>query len=194
MIHYRWIRTFLITIPIIVFLWLLAQEFVVTGRMNIRYNFSYDTPFIKRLWPPGRIDPIERDATGDAFQRIRIDPVTFDVRLPRAFRSAVVRLMYQKQDDQPFFIGIQKTRGVWAPVLRAVRPVGTTRDWQIGEARFADLTPFDFTDNKYQFVLSVPGLHESGHSMTITAIEFALERESFTLGNFFPRLWKFFAP
>lgn len=189
---YRFIRVILIAIPVVVFFWLLAKEFVLTGTMTVRYDFSRDTPFIKRLWPPGRVDPIERDATGDAFQRIRIDPVTFDVLLPRAFRDATVRVWYQKSESQPFFVGIQQTRAAWKPGIVPVRKVGTMGKWHIGEARFDVLSRFEFTGNKYQFVISAPTLNRQVEPLTVTAIELELTRESFTFGNFFPRLWHFF--
>jgi len=83
------------------------------------YDFSHDSPFVKRPWPPGRFHDIEYDkTTRDYFQRMFVEPATFAVKLPRKFKSATVEVLYKKDAAQPLRVGIRMHPEKWAWEIR----------------------------------------------------------------------------
>lgn len=189
---YRFIRIVLIVIPIIVFLWLVGKDFVFSGQLALSYDFSHDSPFVKRLWPPGRLHDIEYDkATHDSFQRMFVEPATFAVRLPRKFTSATVEVLYKKSVDQPLRLGLRLDPKKWSWAIRDLDVIGEEHGWTRGRVRFSDITRAAFTDQKLQFLLNAPGLFENKREITLTEIRVVVEKEPITLRNFFPRLWHY---
>ncbi len=188
--NYRYFRYVIIAIPVVVFFWLFAKDFAFSGKLVMSYDFSHDSPFIKRLWPPGRLHDIEYDAaTHDYFQGMFVEPVTFDVKLPRRFTSATVELVYKKSADQPLRLGVRLDPEKWSWAIRDVVPIGTKGEWTVGQVQFDDLATADFSGNKLHFLLNAPGLFEADREITLTDIRVTVQKEPLTVRNFFPRLW-----
>lgn len=187
---YRLIRLFLIIIPVVVFFWLVAKDFSFSGQLAMSYDFSHDSPFVKRPWPPGRFHDIEYDkATRDYFQRMFVEPATFAVKLPRKFMSATVEVLYKKDAAQPLRIGIRLHPEKWAWEIRDVDVVGEEHGWTRGRVRFPDIARAAFTDQKLQFLLNAPGLFENKREIALTEIRVVVEKEPIIVTNFLPRFW-----
>ncbi|MBI4262158.1 hypothetical protein HY624_01385 [Candidatus Uhrbacteria bacterium] len=187
------IRIILIIIPVILFFWLLAKDFVVTGRLVVEYDFSNDSPFIRHLRSPDNVGRIQLNKVNrDSTQSMKRDPVTFDVQLPRRFVRTIVELRYTKNPEQEFRLGLQRRKGTVSPELHDLALVGTDGPWTIGTATFDHLERFDFSKDRYQFFLSAPGLTRSKDPILLTSIRIIFEREPWTMNNFFPRVWNFF--
>ncbi|MDO8581691.1 MAG: hypothetical protein Q7S16_02340 [bacterium] len=188
--HYRYFRFFLIAIPIVVFFWLVAKDFAFSGRLDMSYDFSHDSPFVKRPWPPVRFHDIEYDtATGDAFERMFVEPATFAVKLPRKFKRATVEVLYKKDAAQPLRVGVRMHPEKWAWDIHDLEVVGEENGWTRGRVRFENIGRAAFTDGKLQFLLNAPGLFENGQEVALTEIRVIAEKDPITLSNFFPRLW-----
>lgn len=186
------IRLFFIAIPVIFFFWLIAKDFAFFGRLDMSYDFSHDSPFVKRPWPPGRFYDIEYDkATGDAWERMFVEPATFAVKLPRKFKSATVEVLYKKDATQPLRVGIRMHPEQWAWEIRDLEVAGEEHGWTRGRVRFDAIENAAFVDRKLQFLLNAPGLFENKREVTLTEIRVVVEKEPITIRNFFPRLWRY---
>lgn len=189
---HRFIRLLLIAIPVVIFFWLIAKDFAFSGRLDMTYNFSHDSPFVKRPWPPGRFHDIEYDkSTHDYFQRMFVEPATFAVQLPRKFKSATIELLYKKDEAQELRVGVRMDPKKWAWEIHTVEAVGEEDGWTRGRVRFDDLSRATFLDQKLQFLLNAPGLFENGREVTLTEIRVIAEKEPITIRNFLPRLWNY---
>ncbi len=184
--NYRYLRLILIAIPVVLFFWLIAKDFAFSGRLDMSYDFSRDSPFVKRPWPPGRFHDIAYDkATGDAWTRMFVEPATFAVKLPRKFSSATVEVLYQKDATQPLRVGIRMHPEKWAWEIRDLEALGEENGWTRGRVRFDDIGRAPFIDQKLQFLLNAPGLFEDQREVALTAIRVIVEKEPTTLRNFF---------
>ncbi len=189
--YYKIVRLFLIVIPVVVFFWLVAQDVAFSGRLFMSYDFSHDSSFIKRPWPPGRFHDIEYDkTTRDYFQRMFVEPATFAVKLPRKFKSATVEVLYKKDASQSLRIGIRMDPKQWAWEIRDLEYVGEENGWMRGRIRFDDIRRAAFNDGRLQFILNAPGLFENKRKVALTEIRVVVEKDPITLHNFLPRLWR----
>ncbi len=187
------IRTVFIMIPVVVFFWLLAKDFVVSGTLVAEMDFSRPSPFIRDLRLPIAVSPIAYDSIrGDYTQRITGNSVTFSVRLPRRFERARVELWYQKNPTQELRLGMQRRKATISAELHDLIEAGTDGVWTIGTTTFDHLEQFDFSNQWYQFLVRAPGLQQSPEGITVTLIRITFEREPWTRDNFFPRVWNFF--
>lgn len=188
--NYQFLRLLLIAIPVAVFFWLLAQDLAISGKLVMTYDFSHDSPFVKRLWPPGRLRTISYDTKiDDAFQSMFADPVTFDVKLPRAFERATVDLLYKKDPEQTLSIGMRTDPKAWAWDIRPIMPVDSEGSWTVGRVQFNDLSAADFSNSRLHFLLNAPGLSEARREILLTEIRVIVEKEPLTFTRFFSRLW-----
>lgn len=100
-------------IPLSIFFWLIYKDLVVSGRLNASYDFENRSPFITVLRPQSRVSDIMTTKDGDYFQNIKQEPIYFDVRLPRKFQKAEVKIKYKNFDQTIFEIGAMTDRERW---------------------------------------------------------------------------------
>lgn len=190
-VAHRIVRILLITVPLIVLVMLAWQHFAFSGTLQIVNDFSRPSPFIKGLWPPGRVEEIRYDAASyDYVQAILVDPVTFRVQLPRVFDAMTVTVRYAKSDDQPFRLGIRTKPEVWAWELRDFSPMRDDSGWLNGSVRFDDLKKYAGEGRVVDILLNAPNL-QNGTPIVLTEIRVVAERESLTLSNVWRRSWRF---
>jgi hypothetical protein len=92
---------------IILFISLIYRNFVFEGHLVVEYDFENESPFISLLKPRGRVDQtIYTDENNDYYQKILIDPVYFDVKLPRQFDTAKVSIQYKNPYEPILELGI----------------------------------------------------------------------------------------
>lgn len=169
-------------------LWLIAKDLGISGRLDVVYDFSHDSPFIKRLWPPGRVLPIEFQ-NGAAVQRMIIDPVFVNVRLPRLYRDATVEVIFQKPEEQELKIGIRVRPDGWYWEIRPlqIEPAEKPGFFR-GRVTFENLRKFDVTDDgEIYFLLNAPNLLESGRSILFTEFRVIAIKEPLRWWDTLPR-------
>lgn len=92
---------------IIIFAYLVNKNVVFDGYLNIEYDFKTESPFISLLKPRGRIDQkIYTNDNSDYYQKLLVDPVYFDVKLPRSFKKALVEITYKNLHEPLLELGL----------------------------------------------------------------------------------------
>ncbi len=102
----------------VVFLgWLAEKNVIVSGKFQVDYDIVNGSPLVKNFASKEKDRLIGTDNTpGDKnfFQLITTTPLYFDVRLPRIFRRATVRVRYQNPDLQPVIqLGVKQANNAW---------------------------------------------------------------------------------
>ena len=108
----KMVRVILIIIPVVILVFLVSKDFAWSGRLEVRYNFCKDSPFILPLFPKGRALDIKKDKN-DCFQPVAIDPVYFYLQMPRWFEGATVHIKYKNPGFPIIELGAQKRHNEW---------------------------------------------------------------------------------
>ena len=91
----------------LIFIDIVKKNFVFDGFFSIQYDFENESPFISLLKPRGRVDQeIKQDQSGDYFQRLLMDPVYFDIELPRSFKKSKTYITYKNPHEPVIELGI----------------------------------------------------------------------------------------
>lgn len=106
---YKIIKIILILIPIITLAWLINRHYAFGGELVIKHDFSKKSAFISELYPSSRIKEISRDEQGRYYQSIINEPVYFDLKMPRTFDQAVIRIKYKNSDIPIWNLGVQQS-------------------------------------------------------------------------------------
>ncbi len=114
--------------------------------------------------------------SGESFQKVYDDPVYFRVRAPRSFDRATVTVRFKKDENQKFALGGLVSWEDYKFDLQPLDNIFKDGDWQVATVNF-NLSPL-FTDDgrTYTFVLSLPGIAESGSEVAVQSIWVRLER------------------
>lgn len=120
------VKFFLIAIRAVFFVcaliflgWLVFKDLVVGGKLTANFDFKKASPFISYLRPADRISVPMADKN-DYYINIANQPVYFDVRLPRRFNVAKVKLKYQNLDQTIFEIGAMADKDRWQFDLKPI--------------------------------------------------------------------------
>ncbi|MCK5460239.1 hypothetical protein KAI52_03930 [Candidatus Parcubacteria bacterium] len=169
------IRIILIIIPVLTFIWLLDKNCVFSDSLETVYRFDENSPIISILKPSGRVLKVERDESGDYWQKMIIDPVYFDLCLPTTkFKNAEFIFAYQKPKNQIIKIGPQIFNDGWNYHLEELKCEKIENGWCISKLNF-DLSKVYIKDRKIKFMISAPGLDKSGEFVKISQINLILE-------------------
>ena len=114
---------------------------------------------ITPLFPAQRLFGVE-----DGSQRLKMEPVYFRVRYPRAYREAALTVSVENPEDLDWAIGLESGDGEWSYDLQ---PAGAD-----GSVIF-DLQAAKVTDHSLRFMVAVPAL-SSGSFFAVTAIDVIL--------------------
>lgn len=114
------LRISIFALPLIVFCWIIYKDFVVSGKLVSQYDFKTLSPFITVLRPQGRVSEIKEDGGGVFYQELKDEPVYFDVRLPRSFSKAKIRLRYKSFHQGVIELGAMTELERWNFVLKPV--------------------------------------------------------------------------
>lgn len=175
--------------------WLFYADIVPSGKLEARNDFCLRSVRMSELYPGVRVGGAARGEDGECFRDARIEPVYFDVEIPRMFSRAKVIVKYRNIGDQPLIqIGIRKNGGGWNWAFKVMeREESDTVNyeevdgWRVAEADF--LLGQEWTDGRtVHFMISAPQLEGSGRKIRLGEIRVVLEREPLTPSNFWPRL------
>lgn len=185
------IRLILISFLLILLIYFTWTNFVPTGVLKIEKKIGKQSPYFSDFYPSVRIKEVEQEKTTGSekiyFRRMIIDPVYFDLLMPRQFEKAKIKIKYQNPDQPLFQIGLKRIDRAWSFDFKELSSKG--EDWTIGEVEFT-LYPFLIDDRTLHFVLSSPDLDINLNEIKISDIEVTLEREPWTWGNFWERMIK----
>ncbi len=179
MSYYKYTRLILIAIPAIFLGHLLYQDFSPSGRLVVDYDFCSLNPFVSVWSPHGRVLDIEEIKTADekfCQQKMVIDPVYFDVRLPQNFATARLTVWYQKSSQTKLQIGPAVDLSAWQWRLKDINYARAEGSWQVGIAEY-DLVGSKLENNRLRFLVSSPGLDTSGQEIIFRKIEIEFIKE-----------------
>jgi hypothetical protein len=176
---YRYIRIILILIPIFFLGVLVYKDFVPSGHLVVGYDFCGLTPFVSDFSPHGRVLDIERVKTENETycqQKMVIDPVYFDVRLPQRFNTARLTVWYQKTPTAKLQFGPAVDLSAWQWQLKDINYVRSENDWQVGVIEY-DLSLSKMDNNRLRFLVSSPGLSANSGEIIFKKIEIEFIKE-----------------
>lgn len=111
------IKVILWLIPVFVFICILNQHFVLNGKFEIKYDVVKGSKLISNFAskePDKLIGTKNSLGNNDYFQLITVEPVYFDVKVPRPFQKATVTLKYQNPNNQPAIqLGVKQSNGAF---------------------------------------------------------------------------------
>ncbi len=97
----RLLQLIIITIPVGLFVWLLAIDIAPSGERTVVWGVDEPSPFIDRPLPDDRILDQQTNGRGEQYVSIVEEPVYFGMHLPHTvFDQMEVTLTFQN-DDQP---------------------------------------------------------------------------------------------
>ncbi|MFA5076349.1 MAG: hypothetical protein WC480_02950 [Patescibacteria group bacterium] len=183
------IRGVLIIAPIMLALFLVHQDLVVSGQLAAEYDFKHNSPFILTLGPKERISEIQKE-NGDYYQSLYDDPIYFDLRLPRNFKIVTFWITYRANPAGQIKLAGFVNKDQWQFIQQEFTEVKDLGNgWQEGKVVF-NVSKLPFVNQKYQMMISLTGEKGSVRQVDITNIQILAEREPLTLGNLFSRIEK----
>ncbi|OGG91356.1 hypothetical protein A3H03_03115 [Candidatus Kuenenbacteria bacterium RIFCSPLOWO2_12_FULL_42_13] len=166
---YKIIKIILILIPIIILAVLVYKDFNPSGYLKVGYDFCREEPFISKFSPLGRVLAVER-INGACSQKMVIDPVYFDVRLPQRFNEVRLTIWYKKLSETKLQIGPAIDLSAWQWQLKDINYIRNEGNWQIGQTSY-DLFLTQIDHNRLRFLVSSPNLADSGQEVIFKKIE-----------------------
>lgn len=211
---YLLLRLIIIFIPLITLGYFTWRYIDPDGILEVNYDFCRkETAFFSGLSPQGRVLDIEElesykpSSAVKCFQRMVIDPVYFDVRLPQTYRWAEIGYVYKKSEGQPLSIGVRTSQVGWAwqfgnktksSLVSYSRESETVSEMEEGTANWReeaveiDLAKAVYVRKRLRFIISAPGLDQSGQEIVLANIKIKFVKEPVSRENFIPRLKNMF--
>jgi len=178
-IAYRLIRCLLWCIIVAAFVWFFIRDLNPSGTLTVSYDLCRPSPYISEFSPLGRVLDIEK-RDGYCVQKMVIDPIYVDVRLPQRYDTATMTVVFQKSDEQPVSAGPWISTAEWQWALQALDEIATSSDgWQTAVAQF-DIRERPLDHRRLRFMLSSPGLSESGREVVLREARFTFEKPRFS--------------
>lgn len=187
-------RFILIFVALGIIFWLFYRDFAPNGKLEAVNNFKNKSPLLSGLYPAERMRGIENN--GLYSQTIMVEPVYFDLTIPRFFKTAKIAVRYQNPSQNLFQIGVKNAESDWDFLFQTLedKEKGIApkefNGFKIAEAKF-ELHPWFIKNRKINFMLSSPLLYYKGEEIKIYEIKIILEREPWTISNFLPRFKKY---
>src|SRR3989338_5188570 len=126
----RKIRVGLYGVIAVLFLYFFVRDLNPSGELSVSFNLCKPSPYISELSPHGRVLDIEKN-DGYCVQKMVIDPVYVDVRLPQRYDTARMVVVYRKLNELPFQAGPWASATEWQWALQALEPIETEEGgWQ----------------------------------------------------------------
>ncbi len=163
-------RFFLILSFVFLWLFLLYENLVLSGRLEAVYDFKRPNPIISVLKPSGRVESPQKESGKDYYQAIIIDPVYFDLHLPVRFSRLYLTVIFKKPENQIFQVGPRLPGGDWRYELKEIKCNQKQEGWCLAEIEF-DLRRVFWEEKKISFMFSAPGLHLKNQKIKIKKIK-----------------------
>lgn len=171
--------------------WLAWSDLVAGGELRSTYAFTKPSPYILSLAPKDRLGYFNWSKDGRSCQSIIDDPIYFDLRLPRQFSAVKFNLIYRADEQDAVKLGAFYNKDSYQYQLKDFDSVSNIGGgWKMGTVSF-DLTDKRFAFQKYQFMISVPTLRDSGRKLYIARIDMTATRPALTMNRFWNKLQSF---
>jgi len=99
-------------------LWLFWMNLVPSGELDLSYRAGDPASPVSEFHPEQRLIDLPED--GDA-QRLYIDPVYFDVKVPREFDTVTATLRWRNESQPIIELGARSVRGAWGFVMKPLQ-------------------------------------------------------------------------
>ncbi len=137
--------------------WVFDQNIPVAGTKILTYNFKDLSGAFSELYPRDRVAPDDEQTKDLKVKRITEDPVYFDVRTRMPYERATLRVEYQNTTSREVSLGIRIPGQEWKTALNRDGKRSKQGEWEVIESSF-DLSKIPLHQNKYTFVISIPGM------------------------------------
>lgn len=162
------------------FVFLLAQDMVWSGKMEIKTDFSKFTSRLSILKPQPRI-------IIDEGNKVIGEPIWFDVSLPRDFKKASLEIIYQ--DDYNYLIKIGPNTGAdWD--YKELTDIINENNSKIGKLDF-DMTGKNINKSKLRFSITIPNFN-ANKPIYIKNVKMIFERSPLLNEGLWPNLVNYF--
>ncbi len=177
-------RKIFLSVIILFFLYFFVRDLNPSGKLSVNYDFCRPSPYVSELSPKGRVLDIER-VEGYCFQRMVIDPVYVDVRLPQRYDAVTVSAVFKKSRDQALVFGVRTSLYEWQWKMESLVS-DTHEDWQTQAVRF-DISQIPLDQRRIRFIISSPSLGDSGTDIAFREFKFTFEKPP--LGRAMVKRW-----
>jgi hypothetical protein len=159
------IKILLILAVVLLFVFLLAQNLVWSGKLEIQTDFSKFTPYFSILKPQPRIILNEGN-------KVIGEPIWFDVSLPRDFQKASLELIYKDDNGYKFKIG-PNIGADWD--FKELNNIIDKDGYKIGSVDF-DMAGKNINNGKLRFTITIPNF-DTNKPIYIKNIKMTFERQ-----------------
>lgn len=174
------VRILLVLAAIYLFIFLIAQNLVWSGKLEIQTDFSKFTPYFSILKPQPRII-LEQG------NKIIGEPIWFDVSLPRDFQKASLQITYN--DDYGYTLKIGPNIGAdWD--FKELNNIIDKDGYKMGSADF-DMAGKNINNGKLRFSLTIPNF-DTNRPVYIKDIKMTFERPSLLSEGLWQNLVNYF--
>jgi hypothetical protein len=183
------IRGVLVLIAIGLVFFVIIQDFVPSGQIVGVKDFKHKSYFISDFYPAVRVWRTECESN-KCYQTIVGEPVYFFVSVPRAFKTAQVKIIYQNIGQPEISLGVVHLRETGAVDLKILDKHSVNEmdlinsSWQEKTIIFESLPS---QNNKIEFVISAPEIDYYRGQIKISHLEVKLNKEPWHWYDFWPR-------
>lgn len=186
----RHVNRIIVALPIVLAIWLVYRNIVPTGKLHIHFHANQAESAAIKNFATSEPDVIlGRDTkTGEPYRLITQDLVSFDVKVPKPFKQATVRVTYQNPQGQTdIAVGaVQKAGGYY--FREAVQYNETLEKLQSywHQTRSGDLVLFQrdgvLADlrNQLEELRQITDQNTTDHANEIQALEDKIANHTFT--------------
>lgn len=158
-------RILIISVAVVLAVFLIAQNLVWSGQLEMKTDFSKFTPYFSILKPQARIIMSEKN-------KVVGEPIWFDVSLPRDFQRANLEISYK--DDYGYKLKIGPNIGAdWD--FQEFNNIINEDGYKIGRVGF-DLAGKNINNGKLRFEIIAPDLNAS-RPIFIKEVKITFERQ-----------------
>jgi hypothetical protein len=167
---------------LMLFVFLLAQDLVWSGKLAVVTDFKKFTPYFSILKPQGLIDI-------SGTPKAQGNPIYFDLSLPRDFKKATLEIEYK--DDYNYKIKIGPNIGTdWELKPLTSSLPATENGYKISSAEY-DMAGKNINKGKLRFMISIPGL-TANKPIFIKQVKITLERDPLWQEGLYNNLLNYF--
>jgi len=180
-------RISLILCVIVLGIWLMYKNLVMSGELIVEKDFCSQSRLISDFYPENRVGLIEKEGDMECFQRIFIEPAYFKLKVPRTFERARVEIIYQNPNHPVLQLALMRKRINPLDWNFQLRPLESSmsKGWQRGVVEFV-VGPSYMNNHALEFMVSAPGLTNARHEIKIRKIKIWLYRSPIEAKNILP--------
>ncbi|MDO8490227.1 MAG: hypothetical protein Q7S47_02305 [bacterium] len=178
-------RTLLVVLFFGGVVWIVDQHIPFAGVRTIEYTSGVPNGSVTRPHPLDRIEDIS-DGRGGVVEKLREEPVYFEVKTSANYEQATIRVRFQNNATVPMQLGVKLGDTNGAVRLVPIRSEKAEGEWTVGDATF-DLKDIPRVNGRYSFLFSIPGVqheHPERGSVSLSRMTIKLDRRPATASEY----------